>query len=96
MTREDFVLAYKRRDTGTVYCRICLFVDIQKCTDNDMSCDDRYCCCKDFKEANDEWIKFSNQKAIPLVFSDGRCLLNVHAVCRKSLCKGKITECDFR
>lgn len=94
MTREDFVLVYKDKGTTTTYCRICMFIDVHSCQDMMFSNNNR-CCCRDFQEANDDWIKFNNQKAIPLVFSDGRCFLNIHGICRKSDCCGRITECDF-
>ena len=94
MTREDFVLAYIIKNTDTIYCRICMMVDITYC--DEIMPGTRYCGCIGFREASSSWEKFNNQKAIPLVFSDGSCFLKRYDICHKSSCTEKITECDFR
>lgn len=95
MTREDFVLAYIIKNTQSVYCRICMLFDIHTCDDM-FSVEDKQCCCRSFQEANDDWIKFNNQKAIPLVFSDGNCFLMKHNLCNQSSCSGRMTGCGYR
>ncbi len=94
MTREDFVLAYKMKDTYTVYCRICMLFDIRNCDDMFAS-DYKHCCCRALWEANGDWIKFNNQKAIPLVFSDGSCFLKSHNLCNMSSCRENMIGCEY-